>query len=86
MNPQKNEENRTEKNRMITGTIVTIAGGNSLGCIRCMRPVYVSEQRRNRTLAGICASGSRRTPDAVLLFSYRQRTDSGNMEKQTRQT
>lgn len=27
MNPQKNEENRTEKNRMITGTIVTIAGG-----------------------------------------------------------
>ena len=27
MNPQKNEENRPEKNRMITGTIVTIAGG-----------------------------------------------------------
>lgn len=27
MNPQKNEENRTEKNRMIIGTIVTIAGG-----------------------------------------------------------
>lgn len=27
MNPQKNEENRTEKNRIITGTIVTIAGG-----------------------------------------------------------
>lgn len=27
MNPQKNEENRTQKNKMITGTIVTIAGG-----------------------------------------------------------
>ena len=27
MNPQKNKENRTEKNKMITGTIVTIAGG-----------------------------------------------------------
>ena len=85
MSSQKNKGSHAEKNKMVTGTIMTLAGGILWGVSGvCGQYMFQNKGVTAPWLVSVrlVAAG---LLDAVSLLFHGQRTDIKNMEKQTGQ-